>query len=149
GGFAAIGALLRDLGLRDTTINRYMLGRAVDDPAQDNLTTARDLGRALELIWTGRAAAAESCQSMLAILARQQERQRLPRWFPESVKHHGKTGSVSNRAQDWAVRHDASLAVTPNGTVAMACLTRAPVARDGGQVDEAIGHIGLAVLDAL
>jgi beta-lactamase class A len=149
GGFAGVSSLLRDLGLDGTTLNRYMLGRAVDDPAEDNLTTARDLGRMLELIWRGQAASAESCRQMLAILARQQERQRLPRLFPDEAKHHGKTGTVSNRAQDWQVRHDCSLALTPNGPVAIACLTLAPLARDGAEVDAAIGRVGLAVLEAI
>ncbi len=150
GGFAAVTGLMRDLGLRHTELNRYTIGRIPDDPGvKDNLTTARDLGYLLELIGTNRAAKPESCAAMLDILGRQQLRQRLPRWFPEGVKHHGKTGTTAKPTEGWGCRNDSSLLVTPNGTVAMACLTKFPAAIDGYEVDAAIGRVGAAVLDVL
>lgn len=151
GGFAAVTARMRDLGLRQTELNRYTIGRIPDDPNfKENITSARDLATLLELVWTRRAARDETCAAILDVLGRQQLRQRLPRWYPDTVKHFGKTGTTANPREGWAARNDSSLLSTPNGTVAMACLVRYDSnAVDGYAVDEGIGRVGAAVLDAL
>lgn len=150
GGIDAVNAAVRDLGLAQTRLARYVVGRAADAPDDENVTTARELGTLLERIWRERAAGAASCRRMLQILARQQLRQRLPRWYPESVQHHGKTGSLGHPDQDWFVRHDCSLAVAPGDLVfAAACLTHTRHGEDGDAVDRAVAAAGLGLLDAL
>ena len=150
GGLDAVNAAVRDLGLAQTRLRRYVVGRAADSADGENATTARELGTLLELIWRGRAARPESCRQMLAILAKQQLRQRLPRLYPEAIQHHGKTGSIGHAEQDWFVRHDCSLGVAPGGLVfAAACLTRTRHGEDGDAVDRAVAAAGLGLLEAL
>lgn len=150
GGFAAVTGTMRDLGLANVELNRYTIGRIPDDPnIRDNYTTAHDLATLLERIWTKRAAAPDTCAAILDVLGRQQLRQRLPRWYPESVKHYGKTGTTNKPAEGWASKSDSSLLVTDRGVVAMACLTKFPTEADPYAIDAAIGRMGAAVLDTL
>jgi beta-lactamase class A len=76
---------------------------------RNNTTTARDLGVLLGAIAQGRAASAESCREMLAILGRQQFNEGIPAGLPRGTRVYHKTGWVGE-----LVYHDAAL-VEPAG----------------------------------
>jgi beta-lactamase class A len=73
-----------------------------------NTTTARDLGVLLEAIQRHTAASARSCDTMLAILSRQEFNDEIPAGLPPGTRVAHKTGSIT------AVLHDAAI-VYPTG----------------------------------
>jgi serine-type D-Ala-D-Ala carboxypeptidase (penicillin-binding protein 5/6) len=80
-------------------------------------TTAQETTRLLEMLWAGKAASQASCEQMLAHLVRCDDRSKIGRNLPATVRYANKTGAVS------AVRCDAGLMDTPAGTVAVCVLT--------------------------
>lgn len=70
----------------------------------NNTTTARDLGVLLTAIAQHRAASAASCDSMLAILARQHFKEGIPAGLPPDATVYHKTGWI-----DGVVYHDAAI----------------------------------------
>jgi beta-lactamase class A len=73
----------------------------------NNTTTARDLGLLLEAIQKRTAASARSCDTMLAILGRQEFNDEIPAGLPPGTKVAHKTGSISG------VLHDAAIVYPP------------------------------------
>ncbi|HJQ66458.1 MAG TPA: serine hydrolase [Gemmatimonadales bacterium] len=71
---------------------------------RNNTTTARDLGMLLAALAQGRAASAESCDSMLAILGRQHFSEGIPAGLPAGTRVEHKTGWVGE-----VVYHDAAI----------------------------------------
>src|SRR5439155_229670 len=83
--------------------------RGVEDGAAyraglNNTTTARDLGVLLGAIATGRAASRGACDSMLAILGRQEFNEGIPVGVPPGTRVAHKTGWIGE-----VVYHDAAL----------------------------------------
>ena len=76
----------------------------------NNTTTARDLGVLLAAIATGRAASAVSCDSMLAILGRQEFNEGIPVGVPPGTRVAHKTGWIGA-----VVYHDAAVVYPPRG----------------------------------
>lgn len=113
-----------------------------------NMTTPREMGRLLELIV--RAARepaagpgplpAEVCQRMLAIMARQQVRNRLPLLFPPAVDLAHKTGSLNR------VRNDAGVLETPHGPCVISVFGKD--LSDALEAEMAIARVGRAVYEA-
>ena len=64
----------------------------------NNTTTARDLGVLLEAIEKRTAASARSCDTMLAILSRQEFNDEIPAGLPPGTRVAHKTGSITGRA---------------------------------------------------
>jgi beta-lactamase class A len=88
--------------------------RGVEDGAAyraglNNTTTARDLGALLGAIATERAASRGACDSMLAILGRQEFNEGIPAGLPPGTRVAHKTGWIGG-----VVYHDAAI-VTPPG----------------------------------
>ena len=89
--------------------------RGVEDGAAyraglNNTTTARDLGVLLQAIATGRAASAAACDSMLAILGRQEFNEGIPVGVPPGTRVAHKTGWIGE-----VVYHDAAVVFPPDG----------------------------------
>jgi len=76
----------------------------------NNTTTARDLGVLLEAIATGRAASRAACDSMLAILGRQEFNEGIPVGVPPGTRVAHKTGWIGE-----VVYHDAAVVFPPEG----------------------------------
>jgi beta-lactamase class A len=116
----ATNAVIALLGARHVDSTAHALGarnirvlRGVEDgkafqQGLNNTTTARDLGVLLEAIETKTAASARSCDTMLAILSRQEFNDEIPAGLPPGTRVAHKTGSIT------AVLHDAAI-VYPNG----------------------------------
>lgn len=101
-GMGRVNAAMHSLGMTDSNLGRPMKGRAAIDDEVENLATADDYVHAIDAILNGTVASAASCESMLDMLRKQQNRRRIARFLPESsdIVWGTKTGSVPNIAND-------------------------------------------------
>ena len=121
---ALIGAQHADstahaLGARNIRVLRGVEDGKAFQKGMNNTTTARDLGLLLEAIQRHTAASARSCDTMLAILGRQEFNDEIPAGLPPGTKVAHKTGSIT------AVLHDAAIVYpTGQGPYVLVVLTR-------------------------
>lgn len=111
-----------------------------------NRTTPREISRLFELIWTDRAASAESCAQLRRILGAQVWPHRLAAGFPEAhIKTAGKTGTLV------IVRNEAGMVSFADGRrVAVSVFTRSREARAKHPAqDAAIGKAARLAVDLL
>src|SRR5438477_8040749 len=117
--------------------------RGVEDGAAyraglNNTTTARDLGVLLEAIATGRAASRAACDSMLAILGRQEFNEGIPVGVPPGTRVAHKTGWIGE-----VVYHDAAVVYPARGgPYVLTVLT-------GGIKEDSVAHNLVADLSRL
>src|SRR5213593_1930551 len=117
--------------------------RGVEDGAAyrtglNNTTTARDLGVLLQQIATGRAASAAACDSMLAILGRQEFNEGIPVGVPPGTRVAHKTGWIGE-----VVYHDAAVVYPPRkGSYVLVVLT-------GGIKEDSVAHSLVADLSRM
>ncbi len=109
---ALVGAVHADstahaLGARNIRVLRGVEDGKAFQKGLNNTTTARDLGMLLEAIEKRTAASAVSCDTMLAILSRQEFNDEIPAGLPPGTRVAHKTGSISG------VLHDAALVYPP------------------------------------
>jgi beta-lactamase class A len=119
--------------------------RGVEDGAAyraglNNTTTARDLGVLLEAIATGRAASRASCDSMLAILGRQEFNEGIPAGVPPDTRVAHKTGWIGE-----VVYHDAAIVYPRGGGGGSYVL----VVLTGGIKEDSVAHNLVADLSRL
>lgn len=132
---AAEYARRAELGRRDDAALAY------SDRLQNDVGTPRELGRLLELLLKGEAFDRPGSEAALALLKRQQIRDRLPRLLPEDTVLAHKTGSL------WGTRNDCGILHTPRRPVVVSCLSKGC----GDRAEEAataIARVGRAVWDA-
>src|SRR5205809_3251744 len=104
----------------------------------NNTTTARDLGVLLAAIATGRAASRGACDSMLAILGRQEFNEGIPVGVPPGTRVAHKTGWIGE-----VVYHDAGVVFPPRGgAYVLVVLT-------GGIKEDSVAHNLVADLSRL
>src|SRR5213595_577842 len=104
----------------------------------NNTTTARDLGVLLIAIVQGRAASRPSCDSMLAILGRQEFNEGIPVGVPPGTRVAHKTGWIGE-----VVYHDAGVVLPPRGgAYVLVVLT-------GGIKEDSVAHNLVADLSRL
>jgi beta-lactamase class A len=80
-------------------------------------STAREMMRLLEKLNAGTIASPQACKEMIALLETCEDKEKFPRFLPESVKVAHKTGSVDD------ARTDAGILFLPSGPVALCVLT--------------------------
>jgi beta-lactamase class A len=110
---ALIGASHADstahaLGARNIRVLRGVEDGKAFQKGMNNTTTPRDLGVLLEAIERRTAASKRACDTMLAILSRQEFNDEIPAGLPPGTRVAHKTGSIT------AVLHDAAV-VYPQG----------------------------------
>jgi beta-lactamase class A len=108
--------------------------RGVEDGAAyraglNNTTTARDLGVLLAAIAARRAASRGACDSMLAILGRQEFNEGIPAGVPAGVRVAHKTGWIGQ-----VVYHDAAIVFPPQGDAYVL------VVLTGGIQEDSVAH---------
>src|SRR5690348_18779 len=104
----------------------------------NNTTTARDLGVLLLAIAQGRAASRAACDSMLAILARQEFNEGIPAGVPPGTRVAHKTGWVGE-----VVYHDAAIVYPAHGAAyVLTVLT-------GGIKEDSVAHNLMADLSRM
>ena len=119
--------------------------RGVEDGAAyraglNNTTTARDLGVLLQAIATGRAASGAACDSMLAILGRQEFKEGIPVGVPPAARVAHKTGWIGE-----VVYHDAAVVSPPQGEGGRYVL----VVLTGGIKEDSVAHNVVADLSRI
>ncbi len=103
-------ASARALGAWSIQVQRGVEDGAAYRAGLNNSTTARDLGVLLVAIAQGRAASRAACDSMLAILGRQEFNEGIPAGVPAGTRVAHKTGWVGE-----VVYHDAAIVYPANG----------------------------------
>ena len=137
-GAARAQASARALGAWSIQVLRGVEDGAAYRAGLNNTTTARDLGVLLEAIATGRAASRAACDSMLAILGRQEFNEGIPVGVPPGTRVAHKTGWIGE-----VVYHDAAV-VSPaaGGGYVLVVLT-------GGIKEDSVAHNLVADLSRL
>ena len=111
-----------------------------------NMTTPREMGALLDQILRATlnggspGLPADVCRQILAVMRRQQVRDRLPLFLPAAVEVAHKTGSLSR------VSNDAGILYAPKGPCIVAIFTKDLADDFEGRV--AIAQVGRAVFDA-
>jgi beta-lactamase class A len=108
-GAAQVQRTISKLGARHMRVRRGVEDSLAYNRGWNNETTSRDLLVLLEAIATHKAASANSCADMLAILGDQHYRDKIPAGLPPAVKVAHKTGSIT------AINHDAAVITLPDG----------------------------------
>jgi beta-lactamase class A len=129
-----VGASRAQASARSLGAWSIQLLRGVEDGAAyraglNNTTTARDLGVLLAAIATGRAASRPACDSMLAILGRQEFNEGIPVGVPAGTRVAHKTGWIGE-----VVYHDAAV-VYPSGRPSYVL-----VVLTGGIKEDSVAH---------
>jgi len=146
-GMEHVNALLASLGLSGTVLQRKMMDTAARERGLDNFTTAGDTARLLEWLATRRILTPELCDVAIAIMSRQQVRDRLPLWLPPDIRIAHKTGELPE------VRHDAGVIFTEPGPLIIAAFTKGfstPLGRGliGGEASALIADVSRLAYEA-
>jgi beta-lactamase class A len=123
---ANINQTMRRLGLKATRLERKMMDFARAQRGFENVTTAADLARLLQLILASDHLTAESRQAMLTILKQQQFNDRLSADWPEEVTFAHKTGHLPG------IEHDAGILYLDQWPIIIAALTQSPTSGQAG-----------------
>lgn len=117
---ARITATARALGGEGIVVRRGVEDQKAFDAGQNNVTTARGLGRLLTAIERGEAASATATDAMRATLLRQEFNDEIPAGLPRGIPVGHKTGWIT------ATTHDAAI-IYPRGRppLVLVILTRA------------------------
>ncbi|TVR70031.1 MAG: serine hydrolase [Sphaerobacteraceae bacterium] len=101
-GMDAVNQRMRNWGMKGTTLNRKMQGKAATPGQKENYLVPAECSEMIRKILVGEAATAESCQLMTKILTTQQNKQRLARPLtPEhEIEFGSKTGTVKGVCND-------------------------------------------------
>lgn len=105
-----IEAFLQSHHFERTKLQRRLFDMEARARGRDNLLTARDVSRLLEMIYRHKIPplTPESCEHCMEIMGRQQCRDKIPLLLPKSAKVANKTGGLDD------VSHDAAI-VQPEG----------------------------------
>lgn len=105
------------------------------DPTRGTRTTARDMVRLLELVWTDRAAPPAACARLRTLMGHQLTRHRIAAGFRPPVRVAAKSGGLLG-----VVRNEVGVVEYPDGgRYAAAVFTRTPTGADDAAVNRAIG----------
>ena len=102
-GMENINFLGKELGLRETFLERRMMDAEASKNGYDNYTSADDISLLLKLIYQEKLINKETSQLMLDILLRQQQGQRLQRYLPPDIKIAHKCGDLDNLENDGGI----------------------------------------------
>ncbi len=102
-GFEPVAAALGAVGARESMVVRGIEDGAARAAGRENIVTAHDLALTLQALVGGTAAARESCDEILAVLAAQQINDGIPAGLPAGTRVAHKSGWVEG------VSHDAGI----------------------------------------
>ena len=102
-GMDSINAEASRLGLKSTTLNRYMMDMDAIASGVENYVSADDIATLLERIYEGTFVSPESSALMLDALEQQQDSGGIRNGLPESVSFAHKTGSLNNARNDGGI----------------------------------------------
>lgn len=117
-GMACINATMHELGMTQSILARYMVGRLALDGEQENIATANDYALAVHALVSGKAATRASCDAMMALLRLQQNNRRIGRYIPAGDGYSWGSKNGTNPG----VTHDIGFVTSPAGTLTLAVL---------------------------
>lgn len=141
-GMDEVNALMRELGMPNSTLGRKMKGRPAVEGEKENFATPNDYAAVVAALFDGSAASSGSCDAMIEMLTLQQNSRRIPRYLPESddIRWGTKTGSITG------VTNDVGFVETPTGRIIIAAFCEDfPDQHDG---EFAIGELSRAAMHA-
>ena len=94
-----INDYIREHGYKETELNRRML----EWNGTENYTSARDCGRLLEEVLTGRFVSEKTSERILTDLRNQERRNKIPAGVPSEIETGNKTGELDNVDNDAAI----------------------------------------------
>lgn len=139
-GMESVNRTMAELGMHRSNLGRLMRGRMAEPEETENLATPSDYGRLIVAILDGLAASAASCETMLELMGKQQNRRRTARYLPASNKLRwgSKTG------ENVGITNDVGFVIGPNGRLVMAVYTENFA--DMHTAEQAIGDIARAAM---
>ena len=102
-GMENINLLGKELGLKESFLGRKMMDTEARKNGYDNYTCADDISLLFKLIYQEKLINKEASQLMLDILLRQQQGERLQRYFPSDIKIAHKCGDLDNLENDGGI----------------------------------------------
>lgn len=102
-GMENINLLGKELGLKETILERRMMDTEARKNGYDNYTSADDISLLLKRIYQEKLINKEASQVMLDILLRQQQGERLQRYLPTDIKIAHKCGDLDNLENDGGI----------------------------------------------
>jgi beta-lactamase class A len=99
-GIATVSEVLARFDLHDTHLRRKMFDYVARDEGIENITTAGDMARLLEIFWSDPALHPATRAQALAILKRQFYESKLPAWTAEPRRWAHKTGELDDADHD-------------------------------------------------
>jgi beta-lactamase class A len=141
-GMDAVNAVMADLGMVGSTLGRKMMGVA-SEAGRENWAVADEFAGMVAALFDRRAASAESCARMLAVLELQQNERRIARHLPRENRPRwgSKTGSLEG------VCNDVGFVMTPRGPLVLAVFCEAVA--DPLEGERVIGDVAAAALRCL
>lgn len=117
-GLDYINRTFKEFGLEKTNFDRYILDMWSLRRGIDNYTTPGEMAELLDMIYSRRLVSARASDEMMAILQKQQIKDRIPRWLPEDLVIANKTGSLRRSC------HDAGIVFSRKGDFLICVLTQ-------------------------
>ncbi len=139
-GMESINHTIKNMGLRDTSLQRKMMDFDAAAEGRENIITAKDLAQLLEWIYKGQLISKQYSHKMLEILKRQQVKGRLDLYLPGEVLIAHKAGDLDQ------VEHDAGIVYLENNEYILCVLTKNVESNEMGR--EIIGRISRLVYEA-
>lgn len=142
-GVEAINRTTADLGMKNSRLGGT-LSEAFAGAPELGRATPNDYAGAIAAILDGKAASAESCAAMTALLETQQNRRRIARYLPqpmplsETIRWGSKTGTTRG------VCNEAGFIIGPNGRLVIAVYTEGYA--DTHIAEQVIGEIARAAM---
>ncbi len=138
-GMDRVNKTIKELGLKDTKLQRKMMDSQAVEEGRDNFITAEDAAHILELIYRGKCISKKCSEQMIEILKKQQVRGRLDLYLPEEVVIAHKTGDLD------LLEHAVGIVYLPNVEYMICVLTNEVRTNKDGR--EIIGKISKMVYD--
>lgn len=136
-GMDQVNRTMAEIGLHNTVLRRNMMDFTAAKAGRENQTTAADLADIFDRIYHARGLPAEYGAWMMDILKRQQDRTKLPFYWPEETEFAGKTGMLTG------VEHDGGILFLANKAFFICVLSADLTANQEGVL--ATAAIGQAV----
>jgi len=117
-GLKNLNEIFKELGLKDTNINRFVMDLFLKNKGVENYTTAEDIGLLLEKVYRGSLVSKKASIEMLSIMLKQRICDRIPKKLPPQIAVAHKTGLMKD------VCHDVGIVYTNNGDFVICVLTQ-------------------------
>jgi len=119
-GITNINESIKDMGLRNTQLNRKTTDERQIKGDIENLSTSADLSKCWRILYAGDFLNKENSYKLINILKRQQIKNKIPFYMPENIKY-----NIANKSGDLeGVENDTALITTPKGNFTFTIMSK-------------------------